>query len=76
MALHNMGDLMCHDACKLGLIVGSPDCAHIDVNRATRQRKGIDRFYVNHMEVVRPSFSRRMRSQFTAQALDIPADRV
>src|SRR6266699_1008290 len=51
VAKNDVADLVRHDACDLGVIIGCFDCSPVDIDKAARQRECVDRCVVYDLEL-------------------------
>src|SRR5205823_11403817 len=70
MAGTYVGNFMGHDAGQLGFVVGGENGPCIDVEEASRKRKGIDLVVVDHLNCER-DLGVRMADQVLADAIDV-----
>jgi len=66
-----MGGLMRHYASELRLGVSGVDRPPVDVNKAARQREGVDRHVIHTFVLVRIFVSWGVRGEFLAQAIQV-----
>jgi hypothetical protein len=68
-------DLVRHHAREFALVLRGGDCARVDEDEAARQRKGVDVFGGDDVELVRKLEAGRAPREFRAEIADVIDDR-